>query len=176
MRALNAPLLLADDLELAPFKNALQRNITILMRNPERAMVFGPMVISAKEYAQSLQKLLLINEKNEFLRRIERDFQLFEVYGRDRFGEIMLTSYYEPLYPGSVRPTKELHQPIYGMPHDLVEVDIESMGGTGLGEFETDRRKMGGRIIHDGRPIARIVPYYSREEIDIHQKFKGKKS
>jgi membrane-bound lytic murein transglycosylase A len=67
----------------------------------------------------------------------------------------MVTGYYEPIIDGSRTPGPVHRFPIFGVPQDLVVVDL------GPVVPETRQLRLRGRL--DGR---RLVPYYSRGEID----------
>jgi membrane-bound lytic murein transglycosylase A len=67
----------------------------------------------------------------------------------------LITGYYEPIIDGSRAPSATHRYPIFGVPADLVVVDL----GTVVPEARPLRLR--GRL--DGR---RLVPYYSRGEID----------
>ena len=67
----------------------------------------------------------------------------------------IVTGYYEPIIRGS-RTRSEINRfPIYGVPDDLLVVDLAAVAP------ETRSVRLRGRL--DGR---RVVPYYSRAEID----------
>jgi peptidoglycan lytic transglycosylase A len=71
-------------------------------------------------------------------------------------GELgMITGYYEPIIDGSRTPSAQYRFPIYGVPQDLVVVDLGNVVP------ETRGLRLRGRV--DGR---RLVPYYTRGEID----------
>ena len=71
-------------------------------------------------------------------------------------GEVgMITGYYEPIIDGSRTPSAQFRFPIYGVPQDLVVVDLGNVVP------ETRGLRLRGRV--DGR---RLVPYYTRGEID----------
>jgi membrane-bound lytic murein transglycosylase A len=71
-------------------------------------------------------------------------------------GEVgMITGYYEPIIDGSRTPSAQYRFPIYGVPQDLVVVDLGNVAP------ETRGLRLRGRV--DGR---RLVPYYTRGEID----------
>src|SRR6185503_1866464 len=71
-------------------------------------------------------------------------------------GEVgMVTGYYEPIIDGSRAPSAQFRFPIYGVPQDLVVVDLGNVVP------ETRGLRLRGRL--DGR---RLVPYYTRGEID----------
>ena len=72
----------------------------------------------------------------------------------------MVTGYYEPVIDGS-RTRSAIHRfPIYGVPDDLVVVDL-----TGVNP-DTRNMRLRGRV--EGR---RLVPYYSRAEIESKGNF-----
>lgn len=66
-----------------------------------------------------------------------------------------ITGYYEPIIRGSRIPSAVNRFPIYGVPDDLLVVDLSAVAP------DTRNVRLRGRL--DGR---RVVPYYSRAEID----------
>jgi membrane-bound lytic murein transglycosylase A len=173
MRPIQSDLELKDDLNLEDFQKGLKIHIKILLKDPARVLNFGGMKTFAKDYAFALEKLLAFRDKEKLLAHIKKDFIIHEVYGKKSWGEILLTSYYEPIYPARQRPTDKYSQPLYKLPPDLVEIDMSGFSVPGIGDFETDRTKVSGRITHKGLPFPKIVPHYSREEIDIEKKLSG---
>jgi membrane-bound lytic murein transglycosylase A len=81
-------------------------------------------------------------------------FTPYAVVNADGTTEGTITGYYEPLLRGSRRPGAQYRFPVYGIPDDLLTVD--------MGEVypELKNMRLRGRI--DGK---RVVPYYSRAEI-----------
>lgn len=69
--------------------------------------------------------------------------------------EGMITGYYEPLLNGSRTPGKAGKYPVYGVPDDLLTID--------LGEIwpELKHLRLRGRLSGN-----KVVPYYSRREIE----------
>src|SRR5438094_96637 len=65
-----------------------------------------------------------------------------------------VTGYYEPIVRGSRTPSAFNRFPIYGLPDDLLVVDLATVAP------DTRNVRLRGRL--DGR---RVVPYYSRAEI-----------
>jgi peptidoglycan lytic transglycosylase A len=63
----------------------------------------------------------------------------------------LITGYYEPIIDGSRAPSTQYRFPVFGVPQDLIVVDLP----------ETRQLRLRGRL--DGR---RLIPYYSRGEID----------
>ena len=71
-------------------------------------------------------------------------------------GEGLVTGYYEPLLNGSETRHGRYQTPVYGLPDDLISID--------LGQFRPEWKgeKLAGRL--DGR---RLLPYPARAEIDV---------
>jgi membrane-bound lytic murein transglycosylase A len=91
----------------------------------------------------------------------ETRFQPHSLHGdRNRRHDGLITGYYEPLLHGSLRRTERYRYPVYGVPEDLLIVDLGSLYP------ELKDRRLRGRL--DGR---RVVPYPSRAEIAGAKKF-----
>lgn len=86
---------------------------------------------------------------------IEGQFTPVQVIKPDGDQTGLFTGYYEPLLRGSRDPSPQYPVPLYKRPDDLIAVD--------LGEFRADYhgQHIFGRV--DGQ---KLVPYYSRAEID----------
>ena len=81
-------------------------------------------------------------------------FRPYQVRGEN--GEVgLFTGYYEPELRGSRTRNKQYQYPIYGLPSDLITVN--------LGDFSSEMtgKKSAGRLSK-----GRFVPYYSRNEIE----------
>jgi len=85
----------------------------------------------------------------------ERTFTPYSVVNPDGSSEGMVTGYYEPVLRGSRRQSASFHYPVYGVPDDLLVLDL---GDT---YPELKHLRLRGRL--DGR---RVVPYYSRSDIE----------
>jgi len=85
----------------------------------------------------------------------ESNFVPYQVSSQTSGEEGLITGYYEPLLRGSRKQTPRYRYPVYGVPEDLVVVD--------LGELypELKNMRLRGRI--EGR---RLVPYYDRARIE----------
>lgn len=70
----------------------------------------------------------------------------------------LITGYYEPLLHGSRKPSARYRFPLYGVPDDLLVVDLSEL------HPELKGRRVRGRL--EGR---RVVPYYSRAQIENGQ-------
>ncbi len=93
---------------------------------------------------------------NQALREFfEQYFAPYQATQPDGGFEGLVTGYYEPLLNGSRTPSRRYRYPLYGVPDDLLVVDLGSVYP------ELKNMRLRGRI--DGR---RVVPYYNRAEIE----------
>ena len=88
---------------------------------------------------------------------LEATFVPYAVIAPEGSATGLVTGYYEPVLDGSRGRTDRFRYPIYGVPDDLVDVELASLYP------ELKGLRLRGRL--DGR---RLVPYYSRAEIDAH--------
>lgn len=84
----------------------------------------------------------------------ERRFQPWQVANADNSREGLITGYYEPLLKGSRRPSARFSHPIYGVPDDLLVVDLSEL------HPQLKSLRLRGRL--EGR---KVVPYYTRAEL-----------
>ena len=70
-------------------------------------------------------------------------------------GTGLITGYYEPLLHGSLIPSDRYRYPLYGLPDDLLRIDLASVYP------ELGKLKLRGRIVG-----KRVVPYHDRNTID----------
>lgn len=172
---------LDDDLEFASLLQGLEADVRFLRGNSKlgSSFNFGPRKIAKEEYLRSLE--VLLNEGKQdptgarFRQVLRENFEAFEVYGRENWGEIFMTSYFEPVIAGSRKPSAKFSQPLYGVPKDLVVVDMAAFAATfpslnspSNTEQKSKQSVLRGRLVptaRTGEP-ARIVPFYDRKQID----------
>jgi membrane-bound lytic murein transglycosylase A len=77
-----------------------------------------------------------------------------------------LTGYYEPLLAGSRTPDRRYRVPLYRVPDDLVTVELGSLYP------ELAGKRVRGRLLQEERG-KRVVPYWSRGEIDGNGRLRG---
>ena len=84
---------------------------------------------------------------------IERYLTPYQVYANgQKTGRF--TGYYEAALEGSPTPTKTHNTPLYGIPADLVRIDLAQFGINSARPYITGR-------VQDGQ----LIPYYTRQEI-----------
>jgi membrane-bound lytic murein transglycosylase A len=95
------------------------------------------------------------NPDREAARRFfEANFTPFQLLRADGGDEGLITGYYEPQLRGSRKATARYRFPLYGVPDDLLEIDLAEAYP------ELKGMRLRGRL--DGR---RVVPYYDRAQI-----------
>ena len=165
-----------DDLNLKDIKLSINNTIESLEANPDKKVTIIDEVFTQKELSDSLKILLTCASTIDQLNTaISRYFQPLEVFGKKRWGEILMTSYYEPVLKGSLHPTKRLNMPIYSPPKNLVEVKLSSFLPENFNINDPGRTKISAQIITKNSGQSSIIPLPSREEIDFKQALKGKK-
>ncbi len=119
MRPIARKIRLADSLSAESFFTTLKKHIDVMKgsRQVSDPMIFGPKSIPKQKYIESLSEIL--EHQENWLSWIEENFDLFEVYGRNSWGEIMATGYYEPHVFGSRKKTAQYGRALYSAPSDL---------------------------------------------------------
>lgn len=173
---------LIDDMGMEGMAEALKANIQHLKSKPNHTLHFAEVIVSSLEYVESLEKLynVLLNDPEKFNSYLANHFDMYEVYGKDNWGEAFITSYYAPEIKGSLKKTKQFSQALYSLPDDMVIVRLDEFGkafGKRLGNrFCVDKNdcnlkcdKLGilrARVVEKKGQANEIVPYFSRKEID----------
>jgi len=158
----------ADDMEFREMATAARQSLEYYKKLPQDVAFFlGPDRVSALDMVVTLQNFLLIIENDSLsfdqkIERIKRDFVLYRSVGAGG-GKVLVTGYYEPILSCRLAVDETFRFPLYRKPDDIIEIDLTQFG-TG---FPKD--KLFGRL--DGK---KIIPYYSREEIDQKKMLSGK--
>ncbi|MEW6689571.1 MAG: MltA domain-containing protein [Pseudomonadota bacterium] len=90
-------------------------------------------------------------------RFVEETFAPWTLAGPEGAVEGLITGYYEPVIAGSRTRTARYRHPVYGVPEDLVAVELDSLYP------ELRHMRLRGRVAN-----ARLVPYWSRAEIEAN--------
>jgi len=98
----------------------------------------------------------VVNPERESARRFfESHFRPYRAVDRNGYDEGLVTGYYEPLLRGSRVADGRYRYPVYGVPDDLLVIDLTELYP------ELQGKRLRGRV--EGR---RVVPYYDREQIE----------
>ncbi|MCB0350781.1 MAG: murein transglycosylase A [Bdellovibrionales bacterium] len=187
MRKADAPREIQDDLALLDLGEALLANIERLKAiSGSSSLRFGKIEIEKSKYVESLEYLLsALNADSSgelFLKTLKSEFDFYEVYGGDSgWGSVFVTSYYEPVIKGSLKKNKTYTQALYEAPSDMIKVDVKEFARvfpilesyqSVVIEKSRDGALRGRLIKEDGADRLSVVPYYSREEIDVQGKIR----
>lgn len=153
-----------DDLDAASLKTAIAGSLTYFERVPDgKTFPLGERQVPASLLKKSLQRFLRLMEEGGLNRgSIARTFDVFRAGGNGSRSSSLVTGYFEPILDGRLVSEKEFCYPLYGVPGDLVTID--------LALFDPDRfpgERLTGRL--NGN---RVIPYYTRAEIDGQGKLK----
>ncbi|MFP3870836.1 MAG: murein transglycosylase A [Syntrophobacteria bacterium] len=149
-----------DDLNRSSLEEAIRNSLRYYEALPEEThLAFGRERVPLLRAKRSLEVFLsLLAESRsweELAKRVRQKFIMYRSAGTDGEGRVLFTGYYEPTLQGSLTPDEYYRFPIYGVPDDLVHIE--------LGRFRPEFQGM--RLV--GRcEFGRVIPYYSRKEID----------
>jgi len=153
-----------DDLAFKDIAAAARQSLEYYRKlPPETAFSFGPAKVTALDMAVTLQNFLLIVENaslsdEQKTKQIKKEFDFYQSVGSDGWGKVLVTGYYEPMLSCRVNADDVYKYPLYKRPNDIIEIDLTLFGN------DFPRNKLSARI--EGR---KVLPYYSREEIDQKQ-------
>jgi membrane-bound lytic murein transglycosylase A len=141
----------------ARLEEAIRHSLEYLAK-PSSRKYFPYGDVSHERAVQSLQEFLRVLQTArtpaELNEAVRRDFDVYQSVGYDGNGVVFFTGYYCPIFDGRAQRDDVFRYPLYKLPPDLVK-DAE---GTTLG-----RRT----------PDGRIVPYYTRREIEEQRLLEG---
>jgi len=153
--------LLIDDLDPSSLSEASEYSIQYLEGLQADAVLrFGTEERTAAELGAGVRRLreVILSEPDPELRTriIQQEFMLLRSVGGDGSGEVLFTGYYEPLLEARRHPEPPFEHPIFGLPDDLVTIDLEAFG------LEPTHRPLVGRV-----DAHEVRPYPERNEIDF---------
>lgn len=187
MRLAKPPETLRDDLSLDQLANGMEENIERLNKSKIRSLTFGPRVVSKDDYILALNYLVGQIEsgasRNNFIETVVNNFDFYEVYGKGKWGEVLITSYFHPVIPGSRTKTSRYSQALYPVPPDLINIRLDEFVKVieTLSPIKDQVLKQASQIgVLRGRLVLSetgsaptVLPYYTREEIDNKQILEG---
>jgi len=157
----------ADHLDFNGLMASIDQSLIYFNRVPmDRRYQYDGDVFTAAHMIESLETFKNFIQDNpdphELNRFIESSFFVYASVGNEA-GEVLFTGYYEPIYPGSLEKTDIYAYPLYGRPDDLVEINLSEFSE----KYEGHKRLM-ARV---DTAQKKVVPYYSREQINQLQDF-----
>jgi peptidoglycan lytic transglycosylase A len=112
-------------------------------------------VSAASPLRNACESARSIADEGTARRFFETAFTAYSIVAPDRATQGLVTGYYEPILLGSRTRTATFRFPVYGVPQDLIVVDLAEQ------HPELRGLRLRGRL--DGR---RLVPYWSRAELE----------
>ena len=158
-----------DDMAFRDIAAAARQSLAYYQKlPPETAFSIGPMKVTALDMSVTLQNFLLIVENTSVtdeqkIKQIKKGFDFYRSVGSDGWGKVLFTGYYEPVLSCRTGSDDVYKYPLYKKPDDIIEIDLTLFGN------DFPRNKLAARI--EGR---KILPYYSREEIDQNRALYGR--
>ncbi|MEW6185527.1 MAG: MltA domain-containing protein [Thermodesulfobacteriota bacterium] len=159
---------LEDDLDLSGLEQALGRSLDYYRNQPpDRSFSLGIREVSVEELLDGLllfQETIRNNPDRSTLRRqLHSRFDLYRPIQNDAPVPVLLTGYYEPTLQGSRKPSSRFRHPVYSLPDDLLIVDLEKFS-----------KKYEGQKLRARLEDHRVLPYFSRKEIDQDGRLEGR--
>jgi membrane-bound lytic murein transglycosylase A len=157
-----------DDMDSESLTLAVRRNIEYLDRlGPETVFHYGLDDFTSKQVRESQEAFLDLLAKgldpDHLSREIRKKFRVYRATGRVGDRRVLFTGYYEPVYEGSLAPDETFKYPLYRTPYDLIRIDLSLFSEKFKGE------NIVGRI--EGK---KVLPYYSRYQIEVERVLEGK--
>jgi membrane-bound lytic murein transglycosylase A len=146
----------------------IKRNLEYLERlNPDTVFDYGPQPFSCQQVIDTQRAFLELMASRPGAaalgKEIRRNFFLYRAAGRVGNRHVLFTGYFEPVFEARRVPDETFRYPIYRKPNDLIEIDLS------LFREELKGEKIIARIEGD-----RVVPYFSRSQIDGQKAITGK--
>ena len=144
------------------FLEGLKAHVDFLKKTKRFSQLrFGDRVLLKEDYLLSLEYLMSLSgsydNPQDLWNAIWKDFSFYEVYGQEEWGKVFITSYYEPVIPGSRTKKGEFTQALYSLPKDLLSLDLR--------DFSLGKKLIQARIVEkNGRKY--LKPYHLRKDID----------
>jgi membrane-bound lytic murein transglycosylase A len=157
-----------DDMESDSLTLAIKRNLEYLDRlAPETVFHYGPHDFTRQQVRESQEAFLNLLSKGldagQLSREIRKRFQVYRATGQVGDRRVLFTGYYEPIYEGRLVPDESFKYPLYRLPDDLIRIDLSLFSEKFKGE------NIIARI--EGK---KVLPYYSRYQIEAERVLKGK--
>jgi len=157
-----------DDMDLDSLTLAVKRNLEYLNRlDPGYTFIYGSKEFTCLQVRDSQEAFLKlvssISDPKTLNREIKKNFIIYRVAGKTGEGKVLFTGYYEPILDASTEEEGPFKYPIYRMPDDLIKVDLSLF-----------KKKYKGETIIARLEGNKILPYYSRKQIEDEKVLEGK--
>ena len=157
-----------DDMDNESLILALRRNIEYLDRlDPDTVFHYGPDDFTIQQVREGQKVFLDLLSKGldpgQLSSEIRKNFRVYQATGRVGNRRVLFTGYYEPIYEGSLVPNETFRYPLYRSPDDLTRIDLSLFS-----------EKLKGENIVARIEGKKVLPYYSRYQIESERVLEGK--
>jgi membrane-bound lytic murein transglycosylase A len=157
-----------DDMDRDSLTLAIKRNIGYLDHlGPDTVFHYGPHDFTTQQVRESQKAFLDLLTRgfdpDHLSREIRKKFLVYRAMGRVGNRKVLFTGYYEPVYEGSLVPDETFKHPLYRPPDDLIRIDLSLFS-----------EKLKGENIVARIEGKKVLPYYSRHQIEVEGALKGK--
>lgn len=159
---------IADDLDRESLRDAISQSMAYVGKLPsDRVVGNEPRRFTAREVIATLQAFEEILKhwhcRDCWIKEFTDRFEILPSSSNPELQSVLFTGYYQPVIEAALAPTPEYKYPIYGKPLDLIASEESpqvsgSARATPIGRLEQ----------------GKIVPYYSRAEIDQQGVLRGR--
>ena len=158
----------SDDMDRDSLILTVKRNLEALDRfGPDTLFHYGPDKFTCRQVRESQELFLNLLSRgfdaDQLNREVRKTFRIYRAAGRVGERKVLFTGYYEPIYEGSLVADETFRYPLYRSPDDLVRIDLSLFNE----KFKDER--IVARI--EGK---KVVPYYSKFQIDKERVLAGK--
>ncbi len=161
------PPALTDDGDRETLLAAIARTRTWLAGTPRKSLVLAGKPVPAETLRRGLAdfEVLVRTRWGEpgFDEAVRERYEWVPMAGKDGQGAVHVTGYHQPLLEAREAPDDTFRFPLYAPPTDALTVDLGAFRLSLAGQSAMARLKNG-----------RVVPYYSRREIDDDRALAGK--
>ncbi len=157
-----------DDMDRESLSLAVRRSLEYLDRlNPGTIFHYGSDDFTLRQVRESQEAFLDLLSKgldaDQLSKEIRKKFRVYRAAGRAGDGRVLFTGYYEPIYEGNLARDETFRYPLYRQPDDLTRIDLSLFSEKFKGE------NIVARI--EGK---KVLPYYSRDQIETQRALEGK--
>ena len=157
----------ADDGDLAALQQAVSRTRAYLAGLSRATIPLGDRQVPREWALKSAERFSELLTRHglgaTFYEAVQKEFDWISVAGHDGQGKVHVTGYYLPLLEARMKPDSRFRFPLYGVPKDLVRVNLGAFHPRFEGEAIVARLEGG-----------KVLPYFSRKAIDDEGALAGK--
>jgi membrane-bound lytic murein transglycosylase A len=157
-----------DDMDIDSLALSVKRNLEYLYKlDPNYIFSYGSTKVACLRVRESQEAFLKLIQSTSDLKilnkEIRKNFLLFRAAGGSESSRVLFTGYYEPVFEASMERDEVFKYPLYKMPGDLIKVDLSLFN-----------KKYKGESIIARLEDSKVLPYYSRKQIEDEKALSGK--